>query len=231
MEGVEGTTIPMIKPDTDDYREFLDGASVVLIGGADNYRDVYNHGEVVVRTNNHWQRQAGACDIIYHTVCGGDLSPESNVAALPEEGLSFLFLNLVDTEYEVGSFVEPRYKMLADGAKRNYGNDVGVGLFAQGEWLEANPYGAEHEWLNQLHKKYNCKLLTGLVALADLLRYDPYDIFVCGMDLYKNDGAPTREGWRHSHKLDGNIQFLIDSLDDSRVTYDEPLMDALHPFL
>jgi hypothetical protein len=83
------------------YRTFLDEKSVVIIGGSEDAR-IPERGEfdVVVRVNSHVIRQGGRCDVLYHTAI-----PCLTVDLLEsfQNDPAFVFLNLVDSDFESGA--------------------------------------------------------------------------------------------------------------------------------
>ena len=220
---------PAITPDgASTYRDYLKDRSIVIIGGSDAYScNEIGHYDIVVRINNHWLRQKGRCDVVYTTVL---LKKPLHVNQLqvPEFRPHYAMLNLVDTKYEYNQKEVPNYLTFAEWCQSE--QKVKIGFFAQGVWLEQNPYGEQYEWLNLLHHQYDTKFLTGVVALADIIRYSPKRIFVCGMDMYKKE-VPPGALFRESHGMPGNIQFLKDvQKRDSRVVYDTPLKRGIKQY-
>lgn len=213
-----------------DYNRYLAGKSVVIVGGASQYFDEkeLSSFDVVARTNDHAITQGGKCDVIYHTVRGQGL--EKYRLLDTEIAPSFVWLNCVDGPWECG--LNPwRMAERYDNHFTRWRKSQ-IGYFTQGEWPYWNPYGPEHEWLNVIHKEHNCKLLTGLVALAHVMRSKAKSIHLACMDLYQfvdaNDlSAKSAPGYRHSHFLPGQISFLRQAAKDTRVTFCAPLWDSM----
>lgn len=206
------------------YQRYLQGKSICLVGGDDriDFSRIHSY-DVVVRINNHWLRQKGRCDVLYHTVRG--TLDVNELLGHPYLRPHYLFLNLVDTEYEYEVISAPRYLGLGGWLQSSHG--VRVGFFAQGEWAGETPYGASYDWLNLLHRKYDAKFFTGIVALADLIRFEPREIFVTGMSFFSSEIKPGQYS-RHSHVLRGNYLFLRDALKNyCSVKYDAPLLEGM----
>lgn len=210
------------------YNQYLCNKSVLLVGGSPQF-DIkeLNDYDVIIRINDHVIVQGGRCDVLYHTVRG--LGLESYKLLFANIVPCFAWLNVVDGPWESG--LNPK-RMAQNYEKHFESNGCKVGYFAQGEWLFWNPYGPEHEWLNALHKRHNCKLLTGLVALAHIMRSKAKSITLTAMDLYTrinaNENLPkSREGYRHSHFLPGQVSFLKEAKQDSRVRLPQQLIDAI----
>lgn len=216
-----------------EFEKWVKARDVVLIGGKDNFdteilnRDNWPEYTVYARVNSHVERQGGPCDVLYHTVIGDPpLRPE-----LLEEP-QYAFLNLVDGDYEAGERHIPYWAQIMQEGNLPYGwprtkSGCEVGFFAQGEWLADNPYGAQYEWLNELHKQYKTKLFTGMVALAHLTQFKPKTVNVFGMDLYVEQTGAERKSMVGSHGMEGNFAFAQDCLQMSNVKYDLPLMNSL----
>lgn len=211
----------------DRYAQYLANKTVMIVGGADGQNTIapgVGRPDVFVRINNHITRQGGACDVLYHTcVATPDISP-SLISYL--DRLQFAFLNAVDGQYEVRNQPRPTYVPFVTSL-RSIKPHVEIGYFAQGEWMDKNPYGPEMEWLNDLHKKYKCKLFTGNVALAHIMRFEPAKIFVTGMTMYAELTNGVRTGKIESHETEGNLQFLKAASQDKRVVFSDEFKKAL----
>lgn len=209
------------------YSEFLSGKRVCIVGGADNFnREKLEAYDIIVSINDHCVRQGLKPDVIYHVIRGPDLF--NGLIRLLDTPPRFLWANIRDNEFDSG-FSDERQ---VDEFVREWHRPPSqwVGFFAAGEWEGENPYGSEYEWLNVIHKKYDCKLLTGLIALADIMRYDPEVIMLCGMTMYLDNlrGLP---GYRDTHRIWGNIEFLEAAFwDDGRVCLDRPLSDSIEEY-
>lgn len=212
-----------------EYGKYLKGKRVLLIGGSEEKTDAASTEsyDVVIRVNGHLERQGGRCDVMYHTCVPG----LTGTLAPKLKRTSFIFLNLVDTDCsrQVPVYADflSQLLFLRNRTKSNYPM-INVGYFAQGTWLERNPYGSQYEWLNELHQKYNTKFFTGLVALAHVLRFNPANVFVRGMNMYVKETGGKVGGRIESHELEGNLNFLADVReDDDRVVFCEELIKAL----
>ena len=208
------------------YSRHLKNKRVALVGGADNfsYSELFER-DIVVTVNDHCIRQKIKPDVIYHVIRGPDLW--NALIRLLDTPPKFFWGSIRDDPYERGI---SDYRDVDEFVNEwHRPPEQWVGHFAAGEWDGPNPYGEEYEWLNQIHHKYDCKLLTGLVGLADIMRYEPEEIFVCGMDLYL-DNLRGRPGYRDSHRIQGNIDFINDARDDGRVTLDTPLVKSLDEY-
>lgn len=204
------------------YVDFLKGKKVVVVGGGQCRGAEVERYDVVVRLNDHVLRQGGRCEVIYHTTRSAGLE-ERLLLQHSEIVPRFIWLNLVDGPWEAG--LEPRrtYEYYAQ-TFADRGSQVGY--FAQGEWMYDNPYGEEFEWLNTIHKRIGGKLLTGLVAVADIAMHPVASIDVVAMDLYINE-AKRIPDYRDSHYLPAQIKFLEEMKADKRVTLCKPLLAAM----
>lgn len=209
------------------YGRFLNNKIVQITGGADTPGSItpgVGKPHVHVRINGHLVRQGGPCDVLYHTGVGTPDISETLVSYLGHTG--FVFLNAVDGFYEVRTRTEPVYVPFLK-TLRQLRPSIEVGYFAQGEWLGQNPYGPSYEWLNDLHKKYNCKFFTGNVALAHIMRFNPAKIFVTGMTMYAEKTQGQRTGKVESHEIEGNLQFLKDASKVQNVIFSNEFKEAL----
>jgi hypothetical protein len=211
------------------YSQYLNRKSIAIVGGADNYNPKQlNNYEIIVRINNHWFRQRHQCDVVYNTVKSPNLRVEILLQE-PDFNPAFLWLNRIDWSFESGESKIPECDKLANFAKTLKPN-IKVGYFAQGTWVDENPYGEEYEWLNSLHKKYDCILLTGLVALAHILYCAVVkEIFVCGMTLYKEENNDI-ERFRGIHWLPGNLAYLQSLRNINFIKFDSPLENSLDAY-
>ena len=209
-----------------DYERFIVGQEVAIIGGSDfpdrerRRLTSWSWPGRIVRINEHVLRQGGRCDVIYHTTTS--TPPISSRLFDGDFRPAWVFLNLVDYEYEGGNREEPLWSSWWHQARKRW-PEVRLGHFAQGQWGRQNPYGAEHEWLNEIHNRLDAILLTGVVALAHVLRFRPARVYVTGFDLY--DGA----GIAGLHDLSKNARFLAELLRTfpETLVYDEPLLDGI----
>lgn len=210
------------------YRTFLQGKAVAIVGGScEKWESKPEDGiDVTVRINSHVERQGGRCDVLYHTcVPCLDASLVDSIGSLGCYP-SFVFLNLIDGDFESKAKLYPQYLDFLCELRSEF-PATDVGYFAQGQWLERNPYGPQYEWLNQLHKRYETKLFTGLVALAHILRAAPASVRVFGMNMYTDKTGGKLVSKVESHELEGNLIFLRDVRKDPRVVFDKELTEAL----
>jgi hypothetical protein len=94
------------------------------------------------------------------------------------------------------------------------------------QYLGRNPYGLDLEWCNTFQKLYSFKPLTGLIAIYHLLSFPIRSLHVTGMTLYRKDEhLPAKVD---AHWIEPQQRYLKDLVkSDARVTYDNPLMEAL----
>lgn len=204
------------------YANYLKDKTVILVGGSPHLKlPPTPWPQVVVRINDHVMRQKGHCDVLYHSsVPAPHLDLWDYLSST-----AYVFLNLVDEDYHCGAREQPHfYNFLMEGGNNP---ETQIGFFAQGEWQEKNPYGPEHEWLNDLHKRYDTKFFTGLVALAHIMRFEPAAISVHGMNMYVDQTNGVIVPKIESHGLEGNLTFLRDARKDPRVVFDNELTEAL----
>lgn len=212
------------------YRNFIQGKKVLISGGLDSDYDplLEKEYDVHVRVNSHVLRQGGRCDVLYHT-CVADPDIGHELAyVISVDG--FVFLNHVDGDYEIGNLQSPTYLDFLLELKRLL-PQVDVGYFASGEWEEKNPYGPECEWLNQLHKRYKTKFFTGVIALADVMRFEPEALYVQGMNLFvdRTNGNPFSQV--ESHPMKGIIDFMFEADCLGFVEYSDTLKKALSRYM
>lgn len=225
------------------YGNMLLDRKVVVVGGAANLISLERlarfistddlEDAVFVQVNGHALTNPRLpVNVLYHTcVAQPNIDPKflSSLKVLWndwQQRLDTVFLNLVDGDADMGNREFPLYLDFIL-ALRDLSPRTNIGFFAQGEWEGENPYGWQHEWLNRLHKKFNCKLFTGLLALADVLRYEPSQVFLCGMDLFVDRTEGKLDGFVESHAIRGNVEFVVQAAQDPRVVIDVPLVEAL----
>lgn len=221
------TNFPVFDYATHRYAQYLEGKVVAVVGGSDAVQSLSVRPDIYVRINGHVKRQGGKCNVLYHTCCATPDIDSGLISYL--DGLEFAWLNAVDGNYEVRNKKIPTYYEFLQSL-RKVKPSVDFGFFAQGEWLEKNPYGPTLEWLNDLHKKYKCKLLTGNVALAHVMMFNPARIVVTNMTMYSEKTGGSREGKIESHEIEGNLQFLKDASNDPRVTFSAEFLEALRDY-
>jgi len=195
------------------YFDMLRNKNICIVGGCDNYDETFlNQFDVVIRINNHWVRQGGQCNVLYHCLDRGLEEITELLTLFPKR----LIMHLNTTSTDI-------LPLKADFPKHIYYE------FKQARFIKPSPYGPEHEWLNVLQNIYCTDFFTGIVALADTLRYPINRVFVCGMDLYVTLEHNGRVG---KHLLPGNLNYLRDLKRSApRVQFDQPLNEALEHYI
>lgn len=209
------------------FTKYVTGREVVVVGGADKAITLdIRHADIVVRINNHWLRQGGGCDVLYHTIKSPHISIE-DLWADKEFAPSFFMMNAVDDAFEIGLIKTPTRMKAINWCSEN---NVETGSFVQNMYGDCNPYDYTLDWLPQLHQKYNAVLFTGLIAVAHMARYPVSTLTVTGMNFYiDSDTNPDRN--QGLHNVRGNIQFLRDlEAQDSRVFLDPAIHAAINTY-
>lgn len=195
-------------------RTYLYNARVLLVGGADFDPSEYEKEDhdVWVRVNNHYLEQGGRCDVLYTGGCEElDLSEAPQVVIecrpLPDE--------LVQRDW---------IKFLVETLNRKYLR------YDTHLYQETNPFGPEHEWLNNLHRELDTMPLTGMIAVAHLLSMPIKELELAGFDFYQRGGVlPSR---RDSHGIYPQVEWLAEQcVKDKRLIVDERLGNTLQKFL
>lgn len=213
-------------------RKAVRGKDVSIVGGADEWRH-YDDGtdkQFWVRINNHYLRQGGKCDALFHTVCDTQPILEWRSAYAPE----FIFLSCADHAYERGRTQRPMYAEYLDHLDTVLSRPI-IGWFAPGWYEKQNPYGPQYEWLHDLQRSVGGRLFTGLIALAYLVRTEAESIHLTGMDLFEDQIGHLRNSVNvrlqdiivESHLLGANVSFLRSAAKDQRVTFGPALRRSL----
>lgn len=195
------------------------------MGGADSPEINEDHYDLVVRINNHWLRQRGRCEILYHTV----KSPHISIMDLAHDEQfqpAFAILNVVDNAAEIGLIPRPTRLQFERWCSQQE-PVVQTGAFVQAQYGDCNPYDYSLDWLPQLHQKIGAVLFTGLIGVAHLVRYPVESLMVAGMDFYigNSTDANRKEGLHH---VGGNMGFLTQLMEeDPRVFVDPAVMASI----
>lgn len=182
---------------------------VAIVGGHDSVADVSGY-DVVVRTNNHWQRQGGRIDALFH--CGGPKCPPQALfdsedfktckfIAVPNFGMFFYDFNQYCTENKTE-------------------------LFSDTEDLEYR-----REIQAYLKEKATGQPLTGIKAM-EYYRQTPEvkQIFLTGMSLYAED--PERDACVMAHSPFWHAMYVrAKMLTDRRILGDKLLKDSIQSHL
>jgi hypothetical protein len=185
-------------------RSYLYKAKVLLIGGGsfylqDHYQD--EDDRIWIRVNNHYTEQGGPCHILYTS---GTQEPE---------------------ELEHHFVIECKPLPEKDGN----GWDEATQYYLRYDthtYKETNPFGPEHEWLNNLHRELGTMPLTGMIAVSHLLSMPILELELAGFDFYSMNGISPRV--RDSHEIFPQIEWLAEqTLKDKRLIVPETLEPKL----
>lgn len=168
---------------------------VTLIGGA-AYSAPTPGSTVVCCNTNHPELPA---DVRY-------ISSIDSISALYTciQRLKYAFISCTAANHSVYAGVCSQYKVPFDYYSR----------------FRGETYKKHDTWSARLQARYGFFPLTGVLALAHLLQYEPSHVFVTGMNLYKGGSCIDAEK---------NAQCLRDLLVDydGLLTYDDTLRGAL----
>lgn len=204
-----------------DFRllEILQGKRVALVGGAqpDFCAGDYLQADLVVHVNNHWLRHRGRIEALYHN-CNRDVPIEE----LDAEGFPWDALQFV-----IGNRTQCGHRKLAKRLE-----EIGVLYIdpSHDEFGGPNPFGPEHEWLNDFRKRLQCHPLMGVIAAYHLLIYPIDRLFLTGFTFYhergRGAGFPAQI---NAHQIMPQVNWLRSVMvEDNRVRLDailEEIMD------
>lgn len=200
-------------------RSYLTGKTVSLVGGysADDYV-IPSDVEVVVRTNGHWLRQKGQCDILFHNCC-----------SLRELDKIWKHPNINQVRALIGNSTKPRAIRQMRNIAKKYGAIVDCFPYAIGASV---PHKVrEYDWLQKIVQRYNFRPYTGLMSLAYMLRFPIKKVYLQNMTLYAGTPDERAKKKRHCHELSAQAKYLLDLREeDSRVAYDPLLSNVLENY-
>lgn len=209
-----------------DYKNFLEGRSVALIGGDDDIDwNRVNECSVVVRVNDHWKRQRGRCDVLYYS-CARDIGVD--IFSYPElysGGLEWCWLNKTHHIFAQGqNFFTAKAKCAEHKVKQLQYWHAPMELFHLCEPLQH--LQEEELWTKELSTKYSFHPLTGLLALEHIRLSGAWTIYVTGMSLYRepNGALPGHAG---AHSIPPQVSYLRDLMKDDRITYSPVLLRSI----
>jgi hypothetical protein len=190
-------------------RAYLYNAKVLLIGGADISDEQMQELEagsfdIWVRVNDHYKRQGGRTEVLY--VSGTQEADKSLshsvIVECKPEGLESAWL-------DVGQENGNKYLWFD------------VNLYA-----DTNPYGGEHEWLNNFYRQIGSMPFTGMIATKHLLTLPIKSLALVGFDFYQQHGIVPHH--RNSHLIYPQAKWLRDTAHfDYRVSIEPKLSDML----
>lgn len=190
-----------------------DKITVAIIGGYDDGIEDVSDYDVVARTNNHWLRQGGRIDALWH--CGGPL-PHVNPDKLIENETFRETCKLVGT---------PDYPCHSS-TWREYCHEHGV------ELVFHPPHKGFREELDRYLMDHGVgQPLTGIIAMAYYLsRDDVSEVFLTGQNLYHHE--PDRDSCVIAHNPFWHAMFIRSKmLTDSRLNVDRTMAGALQSFV
>lgn len=207
------------------YSELLKNKTVAVIGGHDVFDSQYiNSFDLVVRINGHWCRQGGRMDILYHSgQC--DAGPFDIVFKVGFRKLQYLWLD------ELQGILGSRGFHIIYKAAKMY--NIPIDLFVHGNnqcytmVKGLNPLPEKHLWIKEFQEQWNMFALTGVLAVEHIRRHKVKHLFVAGMNLYQDKETPNKR--QGSHNLFPHAKYFSHiKKTDKRVSFDTPLLEALH---
>ena len=210
-----------------DYYSYIEGRSVAIVGGDDEIdRTAVNGCSVVVRINNHWQRQRGRCDVLYYS-CAKDIGLSIfDDEELYSGGLEWCWLNKTHFIFgQGGNFFSAKARCADKGVKQLHYWHAPAELFHLCEPLKQ--LKEDERWTMNLSAKHSFHPLSGLVALEHVRQANPWKIYVTGMSLYRTPQGdlPSHAG---AHSIYPQVQYLREiQKTDTRIELSPVLVDAL----
>ncbi len=176
------------------------GKRIAIVGGAEYDQAELEGFDLVARTNNHWERQGGQFDMLYH--CGG-------YAPVLQPGVQYI---------AYPSWASKR----RDVEREALHNDVRL--------LPYDETGKDPAdwWFRNLWCRLRCfhpvgVPLTGFAGAAHLLSQPIKELYLTGMDLYVE--TIKDHGW--GHNLTGHARILLDWLAwEKRLRVSDRLLQA-----
>jgi hypothetical protein len=176
-------------PNENYLRSYLYNANVLLVGGAEISREKMEELEAAnydiwVRVNDHYKTQGGRAEVIY-------------VSGTQE----------ADTSLEHSVIVECKPEGLASDWQQ-VGSDNGNKYiwFDVNTYRAPNPFGGEHEWLNNFYRDLGTMPFTGMIALKHLLNLPIKSISLVGFSFYERLGIIPHS--RNSHFIYPQAEWL-----------------------
>lgn len=205
------------------YHSILKGKSIAIVGG---HNDVdwarVNKCDLVVRINDHYPRQGGRLDILYHHC--GDEADYSMFAKGPIITTKFIWLNRMQC-----LFGPSRFSWLA---RYCHDNKITWAPYYHAPKscfdlvVELKGIPDEDRWPEDFSEVYDVYAFTGVLALHHLTLYPIRSIYVDGMTFYQEEGVtPVRFGCHSIPKQVDYVNYL--RLHDGRVSYSEVLLKAI----
>jgi hypothetical protein len=189
--------------------KYYENKTVCLIGGClKSDKLPFNEDEIdtYVQINDHCKSNGKPVDVLYHA-CASDLGlpwSHSGIVCYNENSTT----SKIALEYLIENNVQciPYRKEAYKGKN--------------------SPYGENFNWLTNFMHDRQINPLSGIIALVDILRFNPKQVLVTGMNLYSNgESLPER---RNEHTIKPHVEYLNYVLENHKnVIFDQVLLDAL----
>lgn len=193
----------------EEYAAYLHGERVALVGGyGEPSEEELADYSVVVRCNNHWRRQAGRIDALYHN--GFKEQWKYFDVELAKSGLKYIISN-ADTGLHA--------------AVRAWGREhkIPVMGFTRFDPPEQHP----SPWLLDLYKRIPVPSI-GAIALYHLLLQPLNELYVTGMNLstHLKASVDNSHGWDKHARLFSDLE-----KEDARLSFSKTLAQAIEELL
>lgn len=161
---------------------------IAIVGGADDkVSPIPADTDLVVQINNHWCNNDARADIVY--------SAGTQPPLLSQKTQVVILIKPMTLPDDMGW----REAAEAFGAKFYW--------FDNNRYLGANPRGPEHDWLNRLGCELHSIPLTGIAAIAHIVKFPVASIFLTGFTFYMDKDGSVPE-LRDSHKILAHVEWL-----------------------
>lgn len=190
-------------------QKFYTEKTVCIIGGAPIPDELFcdeNEIDTYVQVNDHCKINGKPVDVLYHAATEDLGLPwhQTKVCCYHVCGCTAKCIEEACTDRQIPHI--PYRKELYKG--RN------------------SPFGDQFNWLCHFMKDWDVDPFSGIIALIDVLRFNPKKVYLTGMDFYSNGrNLPER---RNGHYIEPQVRFLKElKKTDSRVVFDPILEEAL----
>jgi hypothetical protein len=217
-----------------EVKRFFTGKSVLLLGSAQSVTKVkaefMDKFDVIVRVNNYQHFNSCTRTDVFYSMMGGSIMKTSG--DLRRDGVKFIFCKNPFRNVIVRNKDGSINHLQSQDCREPYVNTRNTRI----RWFEL-PYYLQtlKNWL-WITGKINKVVTTGLAAIVDIYRYNPYGLHIAGFDFFSsgfhNINIPCHiKPWPKHHDFKGEMLFARSfvaehgniSIDDTlKKIFDEP---------
>lgn len=196
---------------------FLKDTTVLIIGGSDHPITIPPDVDLVVRTNGHYLRQHGPCDILFHNCC----NRRELIRIIKSQTLHKAYL-------VVGNNLRSQnYKLLKNFADKNAVQHDCFPFVLTQRFPRQN---GDFSWVFDLVDKYNFRPYTGIFAIEYMRQAGCSKIYTSNMTLYADTKDLRDIGKRGPHVLAAQAQYLLDIEQNTNIQFNPELLEVLQHY-